>query len=585
MCERLNSMCSSDYGDCGGQCEPSPPECTDDEKQKDDAGKDDEKQDENDTDRRQIPGGSGSGAGSGSGSGSGAGSGGGSGGGPGGGSGGAPGGGSGSGSGSGSGGGPGGGSGGGSGNDWSNGPPAIPGWPPAGGGGGGNNINICVGDGACSIADPHLTSFDGVHFDFQGAGEYHFARSNEHDIDVQVRYEPAHASQHVSVNTAVAARVGPNRVTVVAGRTPAIEVNGSPVAVGSGLANAVAHESGIIIDRFDHVYRINMSRGVVLKVGHYSYLNLEVVSTEHAVAGLGGSNDGDPGNDFTTRAGVTLSPGDAWLSYEQLYKQFGDSWRIEQEESLFDYADGESTATFTRLDFPKDLLDIATMDAAARKRAEEICREAGVKPGGAFRNCVYDVGFTGDAGYAAGYVKRKIGSIATLDAPDTVAAGSRIVVHWTGPANKNDFVTLAKPESRGDHSEAFSQLDGTGQVALPVPGVPGEYELRYVLDVDRQVIASRPLKVTAVTATLDAPAAVAAGSQIPVRWTGPANENDFVALAQPGSRGDHFLRFMHVSAETNTVEVRAPDEPGDYVLRYVLNNGRQVIAEIPLEVN
>jgi hypothetical protein len=33
------------------------------------------------------------------------------------------------------------------------------------------------------------------------------------------------------------------------------------------------------------------------------------------------------------------------------------------------------------------------------------------------------------------------------------------------------------------------------------------------------------------------------------------------------------------------VEVRAPDEPGDYVLRYVLNNGRQVIAEIPLEVN
>ncbi|MBT8445442.1 MAG: VWD domain-containing protein, partial [Gammaproteobacteria bacterium] len=480
LCFRIMETCGKDFYYCNEQCDPLPADCFEDEEKEDDEKEGDEKEgDEKDGEKQgeeesaegvKDSKGSGGGSGGGSGSASGGGSGSGSGGASGGGSGGASGGGSGSGSGSDAGGesGPGSGDGAGddgSGGDWSDGPPPIPGWPPAGGGGNNssnNNINICVGDGACSSGDPHLKSQDGIRFDFQGAGEYHFVLSDEHDIDVQVRYEPAGASEYVSLTTALAARVGPNRITVEIGRTPPLEINGDPVTIRSGLGGALAHESGIIIDRFDTIYRINMSRGVVIKVGVYSNaMNTEVISREHPVAGLGGSNDGNRDNEFTTRDGVTLSPGYGGLTYEQLYRQFGDSWRIEQEDSLFDYEGETSTATYTNLDFPKDKLDIDTMDAAARRRAEEICREAGVRPGPDFENCVYDVGFTDDPVYAAGYARRTISTIATLDAPAEVVAGSTVAVQWTGPANENDMIALAGAEDPGNRWRASAPLDET----------------------------------------------------------------------------------------------------------------------------
>ncbi|NJN21613.1 MAG: hypothetical protein HC812_11085 [Leptolyngbya sp. RL_3_1] len=44
--------------------------------------------------------------------------------------------------------------------------------------------------------------------------------------------------------------------------------------------------------------------------------------------------------------------------FDRLYRQFGDSWRITQADSLFDYRSGESTVTFTDRNFPSTFVTL-----------------------------------------------------------------------------------------------------------------------------------------------------------------------------------------------------------------------------------
>src|SRR5207342_1237574 len=73
-------------------------------------------------------------------------------------------------------------------------------------------------------------TWDGVHFDFQYAGEFLLA-TDEAGFIVQVRQEPVQAGFSVAVVTAVAAKVGANRVEIDAGPPTVLKVNG--VASGS----------------------------------------------------------------------------------------------------------------------------------------------------------------------------------------------------------------------------------------------------------------------------------------------------------------------------------------------------------------
>lgn len=107
-------------------------------------------------------------------------------------------------------------------------------------------------------------------------------------------------------------------------------------------------------------------------------------------------------NDLTTRDGelVTLTSADGDAYYEQLYRVFGDSWRISQEESLFVYASGETTDTFTTLDFPVVNDPTAELSDEARQNAEDICRAAGVSDLIFLADCILDVGVTADVAFA-----------------------------------------------------------------------------------------------------------------------------------------------------------------------------------------
>src|SRR5699024_11657368 len=118
----------------------------------------------------------------------------------------------------------------------------------------------------------------------------------------------------------------------------------------------------------------------------------DTVDTE----GLLGSADGDGGNDFTIRDGEVLEQP---LSHDDLYDRFVDSWRITDDESLFDYADGTDTEHYTDRSFPAGPMTAADLDDADRTRAEAVCRTAGIEDEGVLEACILDYGLTSEIGF------------------------------------------------------------------------------------------------------------------------------------------------------------------------------------------
>jgi hypothetical protein len=282
---------------------------------------------------------------------------------------------------------------------------------------------------AANEGDPHFATVDGVHFDFQSAGEFVVLRDGR-EMEIQTRQTPVStappaASSYtglatcVSVNTAVAARVGEHRVTYqpnpkggsdadllelrVDGVQTKLTPNGVSLAPG-GRVETSPTGTGIEIEFPD---------GTVLVVTpnwwqsqNLAYLNVDVFNTP-AYEGVMGSIA--PGSWLPALPnGNALGPIPAPLHqrYTELYHTFTDAWRVTAATSLFDYAPGTSTATYTHAAWPPEQAP-CVFGKSRRSRplepsvAEKLC---GHIAGGKRRaDCVFDTRITGHAGFAKTY--------------------------------------------------------------------------------------------------------------------------------------------------------------------------------------
>jgi Ca-activated chloride channel homolog len=158
-------------------------------------------------------------------------------------------------------------------------------------------------------------------------------------------------------------------------------------------------------------------------------------------------------------------------------------------------------------------------------------------------------------------------TVASLDAPSQVTAGSVVKVKWTGPNNQYDYVTIVK-KGTAEGTFAYYQYTSQGNpVTLKVPIDGGEYEFRYSNDTSKKTLASRPVKVVASSYSLDAPASVVAGSKVTVKWTGPNNEGDYITIVKKGAAVGSFTQYQYTS-QGNPVTFVTPGEAGEYELRY-----------------
>jgi hypothetical protein len=285
--------------------------------------------------------------------------------------------------------------------------------------------------------DPHLTTADGTHFDFQGAGEFVSLRDPD-GMEVQTRQTPIPTTFFpapnaydglatcVSINTAVAARVGAHRVTWepnldgipdpsglqlrIDGALTTLAPQGR--ALGTGGRVAPAGGGALEVDFPDG--KTLMATPTWWAAQSKWYLNVDV-SHSGIVSDVGGDSVRGIASAIAEGSwlpalpnGASIGPMPASLAarYDTLYEKFADAWRVTDRDSLFDYAPGASTASYTMKDWPKqnppcDVRGEKPAEPASEETAVAACRS--VKDTNRRADCVFDVRATGNVGFAQAY--------------------------------------------------------------------------------------------------------------------------------------------------------------------------------------
>src|SRR5262245_16244370 len=120
---------------------------------------------------------------------------------------------------------------------------------------------------------------------------------------------------------------------------------------------------------------------------------------------------------------------------------------------------------------------------------------------------------------------------ATVTAPATAKIGAQVEITVTGSKNPRDFVTIVEKGSPEGLYRGYEYVSKPGTYKLGAPPKAGEYEIRLLAaDSPYPTLARRALRIDAVQATVDAPDQVAAGAKFTVKWTGPNNDRDYIAI-------------------------------------------------------
>ncbi|WP_417587784.1 vWA domain-containing protein [Pararhodobacter oceanensis] len=172
---------------------------------------------------------------------------------------------------------------------------------------------------------------------------------------------------------------------------------------------------------------------------------------------------------------------------------------------------------------------------------------------------------------------------AQLLAPSEIPAGSVVEVQWQGPNNERDYITIVEAGAPEGTYMDYARTNQGSPARITVPDALGAYELRYVIQQSGRTLASLPVTLTAVTASLDAPETIVPGGRFEVNWQGPNNPRDYITIVARGAPEGSYLDYARTN-QGSPVRLDAPDEPGDYELRYVIQSSGRTLSSVPVTV-
>lgn len=288
-----------------------------------------------------------------------------------------------------------------------------------------------TGGFAVNEGDPHLTTVDQKSYNFQSAGEF-VALRDYGGLEIQTRQSPVSTASGwfdwytglttcVSVNSAVAVRMGNRRVTYERGPNAVDGVNPMLLRV-DGVVTALP-ANGLNFGSAGRVIKapagdgiqIDFSDGTTLTATGWWWgapqntwvLNVDVYHSPalNGIMGAMGRSSWLPL--LSDGASLGAMPPTPHQRFVTLNQTFADSWRITDRTSLFDYGPGQSTATFTNRNWPAEsgacvVPNIPPAKPMDPQRAIEICRavENKIRNG----NCVFDATATGQEALVKAYL-------------------------------------------------------------------------------------------------------------------------------------------------------------------------------------
>ncbi len=294
-------------------------------------------------------------------------------------------------------------------------------------------LKIGAPDDGADVGDPHIRTVDGKSYDFQAVGEFTLLRDRD-GLEIQTRQTPLETASQitdnytgltsgVSVNTAVAARVGSHKISyqpVGVGANSQLQffLDGKPSDLSARGIDLDGHRVSSFDANGEMGLRVDYAHGAVLiatpRFWNLWFLDIWVSHT-HADEGIMGSIPEETWLP-TLPSGATVGPMPEESLHERyitLYKIFADAWRVTNKSSLFTYTRGTSTETFTDKDWPAEqppsilkpqfqIPGFLTPVNIPVAEAEGLCK--GVTIDHLNANCVFDVATTGDKGFAKAYL-------------------------------------------------------------------------------------------------------------------------------------------------------------------------------------
>lgn len=287
--------------------------------------------------------------------------------------------------------------------------------------------------GSSNRGDPHLTTTNGIHYDFQSAGEFTALRNSASGFELQTRQSPVATTftpganaytglaSCVSLNTAAALRVGKYQVSYQPvrddrlGEVMELRINNKRVklpasGINLGGGNTIAHAAagGGIDVTVDDGTRVIITPNYWSSQGYW-YLNIEVLNTPAREGTMGHVHSAHwlplaPDGSSFGPAPVSLFDRHILLNHK-----FADAWRVTSSASLFDYVAGASTEDFTDRNWPPEpgkeckpeIPSGPPVEPISRREAEQICRV--IKDKVVFEDCVFDAMIMGDDGVGEAY--------------------------------------------------------------------------------------------------------------------------------------------------------------------------------------
>jgi hypothetical protein len=293
-----------------------------------------------------------------------------------------------------------------------------------------------------SYGDPHLITFDGFRYSFQTVGEFIMTQSKDGKFKVQTRQAPI--NRNLSMNSAVAMKVGRVRVAFYTKNFPdqntsnPLRVNGKAVSLENDKLNL---PGGGLIVKTGSNYAVNFPTGEKVflasaNAGGSTYFNVSpfVYKQAELYEGLLGNVNGNAKDELQIRGGQNLSATQSTYGdvkqilsgtiglrlhsqldvaektyFDQVNKDFGNSWRVKPEESLFDYPREKTTKDYTDTSFPEKYLKLDMLSSQQLEQARRECT-ARILDVAQMEGCIFDVGFTGFSEFA--YTTAQINSYA-----------------------------------------------------------------------------------------------------------------------------------------------------------------------------